>query len=59
VEKVEIKGWDKAKLGMSPKELKNTDVQKNGIRYCFRLSSCKIATFMKGLKVTELLKVRN
>jgi len=26
VEKVEIKGWDKAKLGMSPKELKSTDV---------------------------------
>jgi len=26
VEKVEIQGWDKAKLGMSPKELKNTDV---------------------------------
>jgi len=26
VEKVEIQGWDKAKLGMSPKELKNIDV---------------------------------
>jgi len=26
VEEVEIQGWDKAKLGMSPKELKNTDV---------------------------------
>jgi len=25
VEKVEIKGWDKAKLGMFPKELKSTD----------------------------------
>jgi len=26
VEKVEIQGWDKAKLGMSPKEFKNIDV---------------------------------
>jgi len=26
VEEVEIQGWDKAKLGISPKELKNIDV---------------------------------